>query len=293
MWYYELNGQCYGPVGKEVLSNLFHTRKINLGTMVWREDWTDWSPLHETSIASSPAVPPPLEQNSSINVPSVLPPSTRLKSRQPQSINSKGLKSLFWWWFGTMIFIVPYLIVFSFLKISEMNIIATCMAAILALPVGASSILQFILIYKFWKVVQDGYARTTSGRAVGFLFIPLFNIYWFFHAYYGLAKDLNGYMNRNFRFMSDLKLHRAHPIIALSFVIFYWIMIISNIVIEGIILSKGNYSFTSSSGLINPLLRSGLIYLIVYVVWVILEVIMFFDLFFSAKSILDAESQQV
>ena len=37
--------------------------------------------------------------------------------------------------------------------------------------------------------IQDGYARTTPGLAVGLMFIPVFNIYWQFVALKGLAED--------------------------------------------------------------------------------------------------------
>jgi len=45
-------------------------------------------------------------------------------------------------------------------------------------------------------VIPDAYARTTPGKAVGFLFIPLFNIYWIFVAIMGLADDARDFLNR-------------------------------------------------------------------------------------------------
>jgi predicted RNA-binding Zn-ribbon protein involved in translation (DUF1610 family) len=52
-------------------------------------------------------------------------------------------------------------------------------------------ITYYVLLFKLWNVVQDGRAQTTPGCAVGFLFIPCFNIYWQFVAIWGLAKELN------------------------------------------------------------------------------------------------------
>jgi hypothetical protein len=60
----------------------------------------------------------------------------------------------------------------------------------------ASSIVLFVLYYKMWVAIQDGYARTTPGKAVGFMFIPLFNIYWVFQALWGYSKDYNEYLQR-------------------------------------------------------------------------------------------------
>lgn len=55
----------------------------------------------------------------------------------------------------------------------------------------AGAITYLVLLYKLWTTVQDGRARTTPGYAVGFLFIPCFNIYWQFVSFWGLSKELN------------------------------------------------------------------------------------------------------
>ena len=57
-------------------------------------------------------------------------------------------------------------------------------------------IVLLIFIYRIWQGIQDGYARTTPGKAVGLLFIPLFNIYWVFQVFWGFAKDYNSYLRR-------------------------------------------------------------------------------------------------
>jgi hypothetical protein len=55
----------------------------------------------------------------------------------------------------------------------------------------------YILLYKAWNQIQDGHAQTSPGQAVGFLFIPFFNLYWVFVAYRGLAVDMNHYARRH------------------------------------------------------------------------------------------------
>ncbi len=50
-------------------------------------------------------------------------------------------------------------------------------------------IYSYIILFRAWKVIQAGGARTTPGKAVGLLFIPIFNFYWIFVAYYGWATD--------------------------------------------------------------------------------------------------------
>jgi len=74
-----------------------------------------------------------------------------------------------------------------------------------------------LLLYKAWKAIQNGRARTTPGKAVGFLFIPLFNLYWNFIAYWGFARDYNSYLQH--KSMNSPKLAEGlflcYPILAL------------------------------------------------------------------------------
>jgi hypothetical protein len=48
-----------------------------------------------------------------------------------------------------------------------------------------------------WAAIQDGHARTTPGKAVGFLFIPVFSLYWMFQVLPGFAKDFNSFADRH------------------------------------------------------------------------------------------------
>lgn len=45
--------------------------------------------------------------------------------------------------------------------------------------------------------IADGQARTSPGRALGFLFIPFYNLYWMFQVLPGWASDFNAYCARH------------------------------------------------------------------------------------------------
>ncbi len=60
-----------------------------------------------------------------------------------------------------------------------------------------AAVVVCIMVYRMWKAIQDGYARTTPGKAVGFMFIPFFNLYWIFQAYWGFSKDYNAFIERH------------------------------------------------------------------------------------------------
>ncbi len=57
-------------------------------------------------------------------------------------------------------------------------------------------VIKSMLVYKAWKAIDDGKQRTSPGKAVGFLYIPFFNFYWWFPAIWGFSKDYNAYLDR-------------------------------------------------------------------------------------------------
>ncbi len=61
----------------------------------------------------------------------------------------------------------------------------------------ASIVIGCILMYKYWNQLQDGSQKTTPGKAIGFMFIPFFNLYWQFIAIHGFAQNSNAYADRH------------------------------------------------------------------------------------------------
>lgn len=67
-------------------------------------------------------------------------------------------------------------------------------ATVLYIAGGISFILnmvfQLIVLYRHWSVIKDvSDPSATPGTAVGFVFIPIFNLYWVFIAFYKLSVD--------------------------------------------------------------------------------------------------------
>lgn len=65
------------------------------------------------------------------------------------------------------------------------------------IPILFAAVVMLVLIYKMWAAIQDGQVRATPGKALGFLFIPLFNLYWVFQVFPGFADDYNAYAARH------------------------------------------------------------------------------------------------
>lgn len=59
------------------------------------------------------------------------------------------------------------------------------------------TITTLVLLFKSWKALEDGVTPVTAGKAVGFLFIPFFNIYWFFRVWGGYPSEYNKFVGRN------------------------------------------------------------------------------------------------
>jgi hypothetical protein len=93
-------------------------------------------------------------------------------------------------------------------------------AALVALAL--SYVAWGILHYSCWKALPERYRATTPGRAVGFAFIPLFNYYWAFVTFHGLASGFNAwrddYPQLPFRNAAGLGVAKA-----ISFVAFWTI----------------------------------------------------------------------
>lgn len=57
--------------------------------------------------------------------------------------------------------------------------------------VAFACLYSLIILHRCWAILEDYNPRTTPNKAVWFQFIPIFNLYWMFVAYWGLAKDAN------------------------------------------------------------------------------------------------------
>jgi len=64
-------------------------------------------------------------------------------------------------------------------------------------PLLIGLINNMIIIYRAWFILQPHTHHSTPGKAVGFLFIPIFNYYWIFVTYWRWAQEWNRLVARN------------------------------------------------------------------------------------------------
>jgi len=82
----------------------------------------------------------------------------------------------------------------------------------------AAMVILLAFWYQAWSAIQDGRARMTPARTVGFALIPVFNLYWIFQLIWGFAVDFNAYASRHEQDVPPLSegLFLAMPIVILA-----------------------------------------------------------------------------
>jgi hypothetical protein len=119
---------------------------------------------------------------------------------------------------------------FVFGSIQKSNY-AVDMAIAFAARIGIYALLQFViahtvcsflLLARMWGAIQDGQTTITVGKAVGFLFIPLFNFYWIFRVWRSYPTEYNNYIDRYALPVPHLagKVFAAYPILLLAGILF-------------------------------------------------------------------------
>lgn len=77
------------------------------------------------------------------------------------------------------------------------QIVAVILFVIGGLCFIIASILQLVLLYRNWNVIAKAEGLATEpGQAVGFLFIPVFNLYWQFIAHWKLSEGQEKFLQQ-------------------------------------------------------------------------------------------------
>jgi hypothetical protein len=261
MWYYESNNQKQGPVSQDTIIGLFHNGVIDISTRVCEESTQDWKHLSETEFSSQMREPDQKEDS--------------IKKINIKHEKLSTLRSLFRWWVA--LFIITILIwgVNFFYPIGNNVNFVSWVSNLTSLTFA---VLGIILLYKYWQIDQDGYSKTTPGKAVGFLFIPLFNIYWAFIAYGGLAGDQNRFITQNFNDKTRESVRKAHPAI--------WIVYVLLAIIVFVMIGATGRYFPETRSLITYTIFERILGLALSILFFVMN----YDFYQTAKSILINEN---
>jgi hypothetical protein len=171
IWYYALGNERKGPVAFSELVRLTSSGVITPNSLVWKKGMAEWVAAKAAPglFDSPPTIPPaiPRPQDSTAIAPSPLLTVACLTG----TLGGFCLSAL------------------------AGKVISPKLFEIAAIPLGAAAIVTVvfgcIFVYKSWSCLPLDRRNTTPGKAVGFLFIPIFNLYWPFVAVYGLSKQTN------------------------------------------------------------------------------------------------------
>ena len=105
-------------------------------------------------------------QGEGVSIPSLIPAT-------PIQLSIKELDTLFFWWWLSLALAIP------------------------TFGIGAVASIVFfcMLLYRYWNLIPRDQTSMTSGKAVGFLFIPFFGLYWSFESVWGLGKQFQSLTN--------------------------------------------------------------------------------------------------
>lgn len=199
--YYLNNGQS--QTGPFTLDAIREMRPQGV-THVWYAGLENWiavdqvPELRDLLRGSAPpsTAPPPLQSSTSYTAPQAGSPLVMQPNAMADEIDRLyGSTVTFYVLFIVSLIITVILAVLFAIENEEE-------AAIIVGLIGGLATLTFLIVwivnwcklhYRNWKVAieRTGFNEFTPGQAVGFLFIPLFNLYWMFPSYQKLGEQLN------------------------------------------------------------------------------------------------------
>jgi len=232
-WYYTQNNQQNGPVPYTQLQQIAANGQIApQRDKVWCEGLANWIQAGQVEglfPQATPAPPPPPPQ-AALQAPPMASPYAPPMAQSAATIQPGSVKRASFGLLMSMggVYILSFILGMTLIIIGDsenedaLMVIGGIFAAIGMIAVIALAIMTCMYVYRMWKMIQDGHARTTPGKAVGFMFIPLFSLYWIFVVYHGWSQDYNAFIVRHGRQGApEVKegLFLAMPILALCSIV--------------------------------------------------------------------------
>ncbi|MEM1084014.1 MAG: GYF domain-containing protein [Verrucomicrobiota bacterium] len=217
-WYYAHDGKQSGPVPISELQRLAANGDFDPEKdLVWQEGLPDWKPatmVPELSSLTNPgasAATPAAASAGSAPAGGASANPYAAPSSDVTSSTGSGISELPYvkptnftlfailYAFGAIGFCVGYGIFIASMITAGNNgepesTAAMAGGGILALsmiPFLIGTIMGMIYLYRAWVLLQPHTQHSTPGKAVGFLFIPFYNLYWMFVAYWRWSQEWN------------------------------------------------------------------------------------------------------
>ena len=161
-WYYAVSGQRQGPLSAPALAAQIQAGQLPPTVQVWRSGMDNWTPANTLTEFQQVAAPTAIvSQTAVFPTPAVVPPAGQLVQGGTAAARMHQLSTFPVW----AVILLHYV------------------------TLGIFTFIWFNLMHgKMPKIRHDD---PSAGKAIGFLFIPFFNLYWIFFTYCRLCDRLN------------------------------------------------------------------------------------------------------
>lgn len=155
-------------------------------------------PVAPPAKITAPAAPP-VKSPASIVPPPISAEPTKQEQPESKAASRTALSKtvLVYCWIAVRI-IAGVLGVLGLVLAVQKGVKSTLIATFAAADVFlvCSVAIELVLFYKMWAAIKDSQPSISPGKAVGFLFIPVFNIYWALLMLTGFTEDYNSFIIR-------------------------------------------------------------------------------------------------
>jgi predicted Zn finger-like uncharacterized protein len=153
----------------------------------------------EAPAKSAKPIAPPVESPEPIKPQVKIAEPPKEEKPEPKALPKAALSKIVFVYCWVAIRIIAGIFAFLGLmlairKVAHSTLIATFTAADVFLIISVA--IELMLFYRMWAAIRDNQASISPGKAVGFLFIPVFNIYWALCMLIGFAEDYNAFIQR-------------------------------------------------------------------------------------------------
>jgi hypothetical protein len=130
----------------------------------------------------------------------------------------------------------------------------------------AAVAIELLLFYRMWDAIPAAQASISPGKAVGFLFIPGFNIYWALLMLTAFTEDCSARLRRSTAQVKELPamLYAAHAFTLLLFAIFLVIPLLCTLVISHFVNRVFSYLGDLAWPVVGLTVAIGLAHLVTY-----------------------------
>ncbi len=213
-WYYSVDGiQGRGPYSITEILEFVEQGRASVDSVVWRQG------ENARKMRSEPAFKARLERvNAGLNPNMYMTPAmqqmaaleaielTPLAPMERVKRNGQLRFRYRWIWITSIVSIIAAVALIAaiaviivrelepsddiFLGLHAVNVVGF-LSSVSSIFNTAAWVFIWMFLFSFWKSIPDNIARVSPGYAVGFLFIPFFQLYWIFIAFIGGANDMN------------------------------------------------------------------------------------------------------